>query len=1009
MNIGTILAHLQTPPVLAAESGTGLFWQPRFELWPLSLPMAVVVVLLALAGWWIVRLYEAQRQIAPARTVQMLMGIRLALLGLLLILIMRPTLVWERKTSSAGTLWIMIDRSLSMGMTDPQSTDLEKLRWADGLGYLPEGTRPGRPDVVLAQLMAVHDLFGGLRPAASEAMAANKDPKAVAALAESLETWCRQAEAVDAAMGRDAVVSDSGGGIRAAMQEAVAAANQGARQARRCESLREAASEETARWGVIQANLDAAARDLRTLADRADEQFLNDHRSDPTVVNALARVTNISRTDLAAQCLSAGGKRSKQTLQSLLPMYRTKLVAFSDSAQVIPVTDASHFHEAMQQAVAPTGKATSLAAGLQMIGEQSSGAASVIILSDGRQNVPGDPTESARLLAARGIRVNTLLMGSQEVSPDASVDPPDAPEWIFKDDTVKVGANIRLDGLMHQTLRVELLRNGQTIDARPVTARRRQDVVPVSFSNKPGTPGVYQYEVRVQASPTETNTLNNSQKFRVSVKKDKLAVLAVEEYPRWEYQFLINTLERDQSLKLQSVLFAPAEIRGVTLPEEWTHTKASPANPRREAALLPQTSQEWEAFDVIILGDLTPERLTPAQWQFLEAAVRDKGATLILIAGRRSMPARFANTPLANLLPVDLGAASIWNTDQLDKHLRTGFRPAVAPEAGASVLAQWDPDVETSLQRWAQVPAWYWHSPFTQVKPSAGVLWWIAEPGARGAPAAATPGETLRQRALLSSISIGMGRCLYLASDQTWRLRNVGGDDLDSRFWGQVIRWAVGSDLPAGGRFVRFGVNRPQVLAGDPVTVTIRLLREDLTPYTGQSFDVLAARVGGPEGARDLDAAERQTVGSAGAREQREAPGYYRATFSSLPAGTIELSLKGFEVERLLNEDPAAAQKTLLLQVQEQINLEQRDMNTSATVMEAVARAGGGIALSGAYSDVLATSLPRLEQTYVSRQQIGFFTAPNDRHTRLTHWVFLAAFALLITAEWMLRKRAGLI
>ncbi len=90
---------------------------------------------------------------------------------------------------------------------------------------------------------------------------------------------------------------------------------------------------------------------------------------------------------------------------------------------------------------------------------------------------------------------------------------------------------------------------------------------------------------------------------------------------------------------------------------------------------------------------------------------------------------------------------------------------------------------------------------------------------------------------------VGLGHSLYLASDQTWRLRQVAGENLHDRFWGQVLNWAVGSDLPAGGKYVRFGTNEPAYDQTQPVIVTARILHEDLTPYTGLGFSAVARPV----------------------------------------------------------------------------------------------------------------------------------------------------------------------
>jgi hypothetical protein len=245
---------------------------------------------------------------------------------------------------------------------------------------------------------------------------------------------------------------------------------------------------------------------------------------------------------------------------------------------------------------------------------------------------------------------------------------------------------------------------------------------------------------------------------------------------------------------------------------------------------------------------------------------------------------------------------------------------------------------------------------------------------------------------------IGLGRSLYLASDQSWRLRQVYGTNAHDRFWGQVLRWAVASDLPAGGKFVRFGASQPTYAQGQPVTITARILREDLSPNTGLSFYAHAAPVKGSGTAVDAHFVESP-----------DAPGYYRATLGGLPPGDNEISLQGPEVERLLNSDPSVSQKTLLIKILPSLDLEQRNMNTDPSLLARVAQAGGGFSLDANYADILASHLHAIERIESIPEQIGFFTNPDARGTKAAHWTYLLLFALLLTAEWIIRKRAGLI
>ncbi|MEI8196697.1 MAG: hypothetical protein WCI73_12435, partial [Phycisphaerae bacterium] len=309
-----------------------------------------------------------------------------------------------------------------------------------------------------------------------------------------------------------------------------------------------------------------------------------------------------------------------------------------------------------------------------------------------------------------------------------------------------------------------------------------------------------------------------------------------------------------------------------------------------------------------------------------------------------------------------------------------------------------------------QLPPWFFHSAYTKAKPAAQVLWYIAEPGvanlanrgdAAGGASAAESFAAVREHALVSTMSLGLGRIVYMASDQTWRLHNVAGHDLASRFWSQLIRWSAGSDLPAGGRFVRFGSSASQTIAGEPVTIIARVLQEDLTPLIGEHFTAQATLLADKEAPKIIDTTTFVA--------QPDAPGYYRATFGSLPAGTVEIALQGGTVERLLNTDPTTTPKTLRLQVAPRLDVEDRDTNTNPALLAAVAQAGGGMALPFTAARVLAESLPEQQETHTSLETLGLFTDPKSPYTRAAHLGFLGLFVLLLLAEWLIRKYTGLI
>jgi hypothetical protein len=208
---------------------------------------------------------------------------------------------------------------------------------------------------------------------------------------------------------------------------------------------------------------------------------------------------------------------------------------------------------------------------------------------------------------------------------------------------------------------------------------------------------------------------------------------------------------------------------------------------------------------------------------------------------------------------------------------------------------------------------------------------------------------------------------------------------------------------------VRFGSDRTNYDQGQPVTITARVTHEELTPFTGLSFSAVAAPVAGEAVGSRPAPVMNPTVNEARFVEMPESPGYYRATLSGLPSGSVDISLRGAEVERLLKDDSTVVQKSLVISIASQSNREMSNMNTDLDRLRKITTAGGGVTVMGNTADVLAWHMPAVEHVNEIPMQMGFFADPNSAQTKWAHIGFLVLFALVLTLEWAIRKRGGLI
>ena len=74
---------------------------------------------------------------------------------------------------------------------------------------------------------------------------------------------------------------------------------------------------------------------------------------------------------------------------------------------------------------------------------------------------------------------------------------------------------------------------------------------------KPKKTGDFTLTLDVPKHRDETLADNNKLTAPISIREEKLRVLVVESYPRWEYRYLRNALSRDPGVELSCLLFHP--------------------------------------------------------------------------------------------------------------------------------------------------------------------------------------------------------------------------------------------------------------------------------------------------------------------------------------------------------------------------------------------------------------------------------------------------------------------
>jgi hypothetical protein len=254
----------------------------------------IFVAAIAMVFW----LYRAQQRIASRRLVAALTALRVLLLLALLVLLLQPAVRWTHRQSSAGTLWLLLDGTGSMATTDPQSTAVERLRWAEALEYLPADARPVKLDQTLADLVCLRDDLSRFRSAASYP----HGEASIEEFAKSLKTWQKRLDDAAAQLAKDGKSQPAANLFSSNLGQTSKLASDGISAAETKKNIAEAIG--AIPWPRVEADLDLAVKILTPIAERADTEFVQAHGGDAGVKDAIAKVSKLSRAQLAELALT---------------------------------------------------------------------------------------------------------------------------------------------------------------------------------------------------------------------------------------------------------------------------------------------------------------------------------------------------------------------------------------------------------------------------------------------------------------------------------------------------------------------------------------------------------------------------------------------------------------------------------------------------------------------------------------------------------------------------------
>lgn len=915
---------------------TTLRWVGDWPWW-VGVPAALLLAVAAFVfyrrdvhslAWWLRMSLPAMRAVALAMIVVMLSG---------------PVLHHRKTIGQLAKLWVFIDGSQSMTLTDGSMDTGRKVLVLQRLGLL-------KPDIIKTELPRAAE-------ALAEAQGAAERAQSIAAM--DAATWKKLTDEfiarVEEARGLlsgtveterlERVKRDLADPLKELAKRSIGSADELGR-ARRDIGI---AGDAARRW----------QEELRALFEKAlAPQLANDNS--PLRV-ALVKFDALPRWQ-RVQSLLLDGDAKRKLLGQLATNYEVQLLTL-DGHEAQPLWQPTARNSTLpgelpKPAADISDLATGLKGGVTGVSKDQHGA--VIVFTDGQHNDGDSPVEAAKVLGGKGTPVFPIGVGSQIKPRDLAVLKVTGPESVFHEDRYRGEVLLKDDVPAGQPFTLSI-RDGDKIvwEQKLLTENRALRRVPFDIAVKEvaaarlQAAGVaadgaevtgFPIELKASATPVESERelKNNDGLLRFRAVTQKRRILIVDGRPRWETRYLRNMFERDEQWEVNCVIAGSqtgrADFARGEKPEQF-----------------PVEMAKLQTYDLIFFGEVPRSMWKGDELQWIRDFVEKRGGALVFIDGARGTFSEYSDTPLAPVFPVDFKAGA---------GVREGIARLVLTDRAAQVAAfALAPDKETNADTWSKLPPPRWLSGATP-QPGAEVLLEAEVKNERMPAAVVRP--------------FGAGQVYYHAFDDSWRWRYDVADQWHVKFWNQIANFTAEPPYAVRDKFVSLDAGAITYQPGDTADLRVRLRDGEGKPVSNATVDAALFKDG-------------KRVASI--RLNPEEGGIFRGKTAPLEPGSYEVSVESAAIP----ENQLKARTSFKVEPRDTGELTQLSVNEE--LLRQVAAASGGRYFREENFDRVLELLAPMTQGRVIE---------SDTVLWQSWWWFLGIVGLL-TTEWLLRKRAGML
>ena len=325
-----------------------------------------------------------------------------------------------------------------------------------------------------------------------------------------------------------------------------------------------------------------------------------------------------------------------------------------------------------------------------------------------------------------------------------------------------------------------------------------------------------------------------------------------------------------------------------------------------------------------------------------------------MIAGRRFSPHAYADSPVADLLPVEFEKRASSGVDDSDSD-----KPI---HVQLTALGKVDPMLnlvgadEDSITLWDELPPIYWVAQVDS-KPGAEVL--MVDPNQE---------NDHGKLPIIARHRYGLGQVLYVGTDNTWRWRRNVGDLYYTRFWGQISQRMAQQRFIGADKRTQISLNSQNYMTGDRVRAYARLYQEGYEPFDEEEVSGVYTSIDGRQSEVMLKVVEGQ-------------PGLFFGEFIAPAAGQYQFHL-----------EPSPETKRDFTVAEASLEMAETAMN--ANLMENLAALTKGRFFREEDLHELPGAIKAERVGVQSRMEVELWSTP----------LYFILILLVVTVEWVVRK-----